>query len=247
MEHQQAMNKKENIETAKNKERKISRNWNKWDLICFVLLIILTIFVPLGGIHYLCGRLNFHIGLVICVLYPAIGVFMIYCFAGIVRLFSDWRKHNRKRKLIIVAEIVIPIVIIALFVAPFFIPIALDLWPGYKPFTYGCRDRVRSKADIEAIRAWLRTLSKENYTGDTVRLLSDEWPKSLKVLNPRRVILSTDEKDNTKIRLTMGGRFAYWGVEIGMEDMEIPPSDFGYRGEYRLPLESGVYVWYDLQ
>jgi len=37
------------------------------------------------------------------------------------------------------------------------------------------------------------------------------------------------------------------GIEIGMEDMEIPPSDFSQFGEYRLPLEPGAYVWHELQ
>jgi hypothetical protein len=29
--------------------------------------------------------------------------------------------------------------------------------------------------------------------------------------------------------------------------MEIPPSDLRRYGEYRLPLERGVYVWHELQ
>lgn len=55
------------------------------------------------------------------------------------------------------------------------------------------------------------------------------------------------------------GPFGHWGVEIGPEDMPIPPTqpmrkvrspngDVYYEdGEYRLPLTPGAYVWHELQ
>jgi hypothetical protein len=179
-------------------------------------------------------------------LYPVICVFIVYCFfAGITRLSRDWRKHGRK-KLIIVAEIGIPLVFIALLVASFFTSVEGMAFFG-KPLMYGLRERVRSKADIQVVRDWLKTLSKEDYADYGERLSSEEWPKSLKAFNPHYVRVDLDENGNPKVRLTWGGALAHWGVEIGMEDMEIPPSDFSRWGEYRLPLERGVYVWHELQ
>jgi hypothetical protein len=61
------------------------------------------------------------------------------------------------------------------------------------------------------------------------------------------VNLDLDENSNPKVRLTWGGPFAHWGVEIGMQNMKIPPSNFSQWGEYRLPLEPGVYVWHEIQ
>jgi hypothetical protein len=244
------MDKKENIETAQSKERKSSRDWKESNLIFLVLPIIFIILFPLGGVFYLCGRFSpYAIALAhVCMLYPVIGVFIIYCFfAGIVRLLGGWRKHTRKRKLVIATKIAIPLVFIVLFLASCFTSIEGMIFVD-KPFMSGFGERIRCKADIEAIRDWLKTLSKEDYTDHAIRLPVDKWSKSLKVLNPDRVYLSTDENDNPKVRLMWGSGFlGHWGVEIGMEDMEIPPSDFSQWGEYRIPLEPGAYVWHELQ
>lgn len=57
-------------------------------------------------------------------------------------------------------------------------------------------------------------------------------------------LLSTDENGNAKVRLGWGsGMLGHWGVEIGMKDMKIPPSDFSMYGEIILPVEPGLYIW----
>ena len=242
--HHSGMDKKENIEAGQNKERKPGRNWNESYVIFLVLPIILTILVPLGGLPYLCGRLNLHMGLVIFMLYPATGIFIIYCFfAGIIGLFSNLKKHIWRKRILIVAQIGIPIVFVALFITPFFIPIESDLWPPGKAFTYGFRDRIRNKADIDSIRVWLGTLDKEDYDEFGVRLPRDKWPKSLRALNPPGINLFEDENDNPSVRIVWGGGFFHWGVVIGMEDMATPPSNISEWAECWLPVEAGVYVW----
>ena len=237
-------NNKENIETAQSQERKSPLDWNKWDAIFFVLPIILTILVPLGGLPYLCGRLSRHLLLDICIFYPASGIFIIFCFfASIVRLISGLRRYTWKKKSLIITEIGIPVLFVALFIIFFFIPIESDLPHPGKAFTYGLRDRVRSKADIPAIRDWLRTLSKEDYAKQAVSLPSSEWPKSLKALKPGAVLVSADKNDNPQIRISWGGGLFHWGVAIGMEDMVIPPSDLSRFAECWLLVEPGVYVY----
>jgi len=222
------------------------------NLIFIVLPVICIILVPLGGIPYLCGRLSFHMGLVVCMVYPAIGVFIIYCFiASILRLLRDLEKHNVKKKLIIVTEIIIPLFFIALIIVTFyaiaFTPIKLNLCvPPGKAFTYGFRDRIRSKADIPAIRDWLRTINKEDYIEHSISLHRDKWPKSLGELKPGSVTLGTDKNGNYMAVLNYGAAFEHWGVYIGMRDMRISPSDFSEWKEYGLIVEPGVYVWCEL-
>jgi hypothetical protein len=179
----------------------------------------------------------------VCPLYPILGIFIIYCvIAGIVRLFRGWRKGTRRKKLAVSAEIGIPLLSIAFFVASFFVPDDSAIrWPPYKSFAYGFGDRVRSKADIAAIRDLLRTFGKQDQPGNT-RIPYDDWPKSLKALNPNLVLLSTDKNGTAYMTLLWGGGFQHWGMGIGMENMDIPPSD----SEYRLLLEPGVYVWVEL-
>jgi len=80
------------------------------------------------------------------------------------------------------------------------------------------------------------------------RLDWNRWDMVFFVLPIILIILGhLDKNGKPKVRLTWGGPPGHWGVEIGMEDMEIPPSDFSQWGEYRLPLEPGVYVWHELQ
>lgn len=248
------MDKKENIETAQEKERKPGRNWKESKLIFLVLPIILTILFPSGVLWYLCGRfIPYAITLAhVCLLYPVIGVFIIYCFfAGIIRLFSGWKKYIWKKRLLIVAQIGIPMVFIVLLIAPFFLPESEFFGYGYKFFMYGLRGRVKSKVDVEATRDWLKMLSKEehDYTEfNAVRIPSNKWSKSLKALKPGRVNLLADENGNPKFRLMWGsGAMGHWGVDIGMRNMKTPPSDFSQWGEYRLPVEPGMYVWWQLQ
>jgi len=262
LEHQSGMDKKENIETAKNEERKPSLDWNNWDAIFFVILtpfIIFAMFVilaPSGGISYLSGRFNFPLDFFVFILfYPTVMIILLVPFVvigasfvviGALRLLFDRNRYTRKKRLIRITQIGILILLITIYFLALFIPIQLYS-PGYKPFTYGFRERMRSKADIEDIRDWLKRRDKREPTGDTVRYISYGWPKSVKVLKPRYVNLDLDENGNPKVRLTWGGGFGHWGVEIGMEDVETPPSDFSQFGEYRLPLEPGVYIWHELQ
>jgi len=157
------MDKKENIEAAQEKERKPGRNWKASKVIFFVLPIIFTILFPLGGIFYLCGRFYPHlIFLSAFMLYPIVCGFIILCFlGGIVRCFRNWRSYTGKRKHILAAETVIPIMFIILYLIPFFIPVESDYWGfGSNAFAHGFRERIRSKVDIEAVRDWLKTVRK---------------------------------------------------------------------------------------
>jgi hypothetical protein len=71
------MDKKVDISASQAKEGKSGLSWNKEYVIFIFLPIILIILVSLGGLPYLCGRLNFHIG-VLCMTYPVIGFFIIF-------------------------------------------------------------------------------------------------------------------------------------------------------------------------
>jgi uncharacterized integral membrane protein len=240
------MDNKENIETAgtgKTEERKSSVVWKCQVVIFIILPIILTVLIPLRGLPYLCGRLNYHLTLICLFFYPIVFGFIIYCFfVGTVRLFRDWKKVRKHGKLLNFAQFCIPILFVVLFVKPLIIPIESVLLSPAEVYNYGLRDRIKSKADIKAIRDWLETLDKEDYDESGVRLPRDEWPKSLRVLNPPHIDLYADSNGNPKVRIIWGGGVFHWGVEIGMEDMENPPFYFGPLDEWLL-MESGVYIW----
>ena len=108
------------------------------------------------------------------------------------------------------------------------------------------RDRIESKVDIGATRAWLQSLGAEDYEDRYPPVWSDELPESLKVLKHAVTHLSADANGNPKVRLEWGSAMmGHVGVEIGMKDMETPPSDFSPQVKRRLPLEPGAYVFWE--
>jgi len=267
------MEKKENIETIGIEEIKPRLDWNKWDAIFFAILtpfVILAVFViliPTGGLSYLTGLFNFPFDFIFVgddigpvmenFLFPFVVIGCSFVIIGSVRAFINWKRYTRKKRIVRMTQIGIPILLITLYFLALFIPIELYS-PRFKPFTYGFRDRIRIMADVGATRDWLRTLNKEDCTGGYININPDwsffkrKWPgsikcpRSLKVFKPNYVNLGLDENGNPKVRLEWGAALGHWGFEIGMEDMEIPPSDFRFHGEYRLPLEPGAYVWCEL-
>lgn len=259
------MNTEKHIEKQETKERKPRIDWNIWDVILLAFIVVYVILEPMGGFDYFCGWYNPYLRFyVACFVFPmtiTISILiLLYTVIWTFRLFINWKRYTQRKKFIKIIHICIPLVFIVSFFISVFTPINIPVWqPGYKPFTYGFRARIRSKADIEDIRNWLETLKEEDCNSETIDLFRDsgplksqwpdsiEWPKSLKVFNPHYVNLGLDKNGNSKVSLTWGGVFAHWGVVIGMQDMEIPPSDLSRYGEYRLPLEPGVYVWHELQ
>jgi hypothetical protein len=256
---------KEDKRKAHNNEKNPSIDWNIWDVILLVFIVVYVILVPIGGFHYFCGWYNpYLLFYVACFVFPIMItisiLLLLYTVIWAFRLFINWTKYTRRKKFIRIIHVCIPLVFIVSFFISVFTSIDIPLCQfGYKSFTYGFRERIKSKADIEDIRNWLGTLQEKKCNGETIDLFRDsgplksywpdtiKWPTSLKVFNPHYVNLGHDENKNPMVSLTWGGPFAHWGVVIGMENMKIPPSDLRRYGEYRLPLEPGAYVWHKLQ
>jgi len=236
------MDKKENTEATRTREAKPRIAPKESVAVFVILLLMLILLVPLGGLLYLCGRLSFHASLAICVLYPVAGIVTIFCLiAGMVRLTRDWRGDM---KILLFTQICIPIVFVVLCLIGSPLLTKSWLWPDATPFTYGFRDRIRSRADIPAIRAWLRTFDKSAYQEPGDPVPPQQWPESLKALKPPwRVFREPDKKGNPQIRIVWGGAIFHWGTTIGMEDMEIPPAELDKHYEAWLLVEPGVYVY----
>jgi len=242
---------------SQTEKSRYSINWKDSHVVFFFLPITLTILFPGGGIFYLCGRFHPSILLYVYLLYLVVLVFIFYClFLGVVKLSGRRGKRTRNERLLIAAETIVPLIFIGLIVVSFFFAFTDTEFCGrrFKFFMLGFRDRVKSKANIESMRAWLQTLNDEDYKSidnsyNSYPRNRSEWPKPSRVLEPGKVFLSADENGNAKIRLVWGSSpiEGHWGVEIGAENMEIPPSDLNMYGEYRLPVEPGLYVWRSLE
>jgi len=240
------MDSKENTQATQLSETKIRRGWKESVVVLLVLPIILFILLPLGGLFYLSGRFwPEAIYFVVLSLVPYC-IFTIVCFFVCTsRLRRHWKQLTDKKRLIIAAELAIPLVLIASFVACLIEP--QMAWPGSKLFMYGFAERISARADVDSIRAWLRTFSKEDGVDYPAALRPDGWTEPLKELNPRRVYYSRDQNGSCRVKLQWGGGIVSWGVEIGMKDMKIPASDPRLHGESKRFFKPGFYVWFRVQ
>lgn len=219
------------------------RNRQESYLIFLVLPVLCILLFPLGGLLYLLGRLSFQTFFSVLTIYPATGVFMVYCFvAGVWRLVSGWKRQSQRMKALIAVEIAIPVVFVLLFVLPLSGLCRLPLWPA-SPHICGFRDRIMSKADIPAIRAWLETLEKDDDGQFSHDLPREGWPKSLKALKAPAVRVWPDQNGNPYVMIIDGGGFHHWGATIGFQDMVIPESDLRSEYDTWLLVEPGVYVF----
>ena len=235
------MDKKENVKIEQVSETKPRRNWNGWDVFFIVAPLICIILVPLGGLGYIRGRFlpffreSFF-------LYVGIVCFIIYCIIhGFTRLFTRWKNHTWKKRFLFTVEIGIPIILILLCIAPFYLCIETFFCPACKPFMYGFGDGIKSRADISAIRDWLKTLETKDLTYYSQYSHRDELPEYVKAIGGS-IGISTDSNGNHVLHCSFGGGFDHWGVEIGAEDMKIPPSDYVSKAGYRMYVEPGFYI-----
>ena len=235
------MTNQQNIDTEPAGQTQLRRNWNRRDIFFIIAPVICIILVPLGGLGYIRGRF-FPFFRESFFLYVAIGCFIVYCIMnGFTRLFTHRKNHTRKKRFFIAVEISISIIFILSCISLFFMPFETFFSPACKPFMYGFRDRIKSRADIEAIRDWLRTLDNEDLEYYSQHSHSNELPESVKAIGGFAGF-STDQNGNHIIRNKFGGGLDYWGVEIGAEDMEIPPSDYVSRAGYRMYVEPGFNI-----
>ena len=238
------MGMKEHIEPITTEDKKLRGKRILSHVVFLALPILCILLVPFWGlIGYMCGRLSRHIPIVVCMIYPLAVILMIFCFfASIARLIYAWRKCTWAKRTLIITEICLPIVFVAWLIMPMYLRVESQLWPDAAAFTYGLRDRVRSQADIPAIRDWLKTLDKKDYIPRRDYLLADELPEALKAMCFGVVSLSEDKNGNPEVYIFAGGDFHHWGATIGMEDMVISESDLESRYDSWLLVEPGVYV-----
>lgn len=215
-------------------------------MVRFVLPVVLTILYPGGGILYLHGRFSPYAEtrMNIILLFPVALIFILWCFVtGIVRMVRLRRGRTRKQLLLTIAEICVTLVYVGLILVLLYSAQARSYWRSHDFFMLGLRDRIKSKVDVGGTRHWLQSLGAEEYEYGN-RIFGAELPKSLGVRKNARARLWADENGNPKVRLTWGSAvMGHWGAVIGMEDMATPLSDFSWHGEYRMPVEPGVYVW----
>jgi len=102
------------------------------------------------------------------------------------------------------------------------------------------------RMDIMAIRTWLESQDPNESTefGSILlerRLTESEQPACIARLHPKTAMLSLDDAGRRLVCLLWGGGLiGHWGIEVGRQDMPIPPSDAHIQ---YFPLVPGAYIW----
>lgn len=235
---------KEHIKPEQTEDNKPRSKWKDSHVVFLALPILCILFVPFWGLTcFLYGFLSLQMPIITRMLYPALVILMIFCFfASIARLIGAWRKSTWAKRTLIITEICLPLVCVVSLMMPLPLLVESQSWSDAGGL-YGLRDRVRSQADIPAIRDWLKTLDKKDYIPRRDYLLADELPEALKAMCFGVVSLSEDKNGNPEVYIFAGGGFHHWGATIGLEDMVISESDLEFRYECWLLVEPGVYVY----
>jgi hypothetical protein len=193
-----------NSKVSSDSEVDSSRKWNRDDYFHLIVPIICIILVPLGGLPYLGGRLSD--GFFSVIGFVLIPLFIIWrLFLSLIRLLIGFIKHSQKKRILIIYEIGICLIfwsLIFIFQISSW-PIEEDNFNPIKLFAYGFKDRIESKLDIPATRAWLRTIKKEDIEGKNRINIYNNLPECIIRLNSDPSI-RMDENGNPKIRLFWG-------------------------------------------
>ncbi len=255
-------------EAMPRRDAKTRWPWYIWDIVLFGVYVVLCVsfFCVPSALEYLQARRDGSSS------WDAIGAFMglgLLLFIGpwilALRLFIAWPRHIRgfRRLLLRWAVVIVGVVsLLALF---------YEFWPaGYQFRLWGFRRYVQRQADIPAMQTWLDTVDPNVCDEERIAVGTDvhgvpiplpsevDLPSSVLDLKPRYVQLSLDETHRPMVRLEWGsGLEGTWGLTVGRRDMPIPKTQlptrqtrpggqvFRNRGEDRLPIADGAYIWHD--
>lgn len=179
-------------------------------------------------------------------LYPVVFLSMVLCMMAMIsRLTSQWKSKSLRYRAGVC------LVILLICVGPI-----VALWagsPSIKGTAQGLAERIRLKADIPAIRAWLDAyppFSEDNPAGG---IDEKSWPKCIRDISPNAAAIlpleylqENSAKWDESLHSARGVRLFFGNqgsghvlVVVGPANMP-PPQDSDFTGV--IPLDAGVYL-----
>lgn len=108
----------------------------------------------------------------------------------------------------------------------------------------GYYDYVKANVDLDEIHDWLLSYEFSKYDdAEYGRVFEDNWPESIKALNPSRGVLLLESEGKKYIRISHG---VDWELSIGLCVMEEPMDIPEYGDDFndkRIKLSDNAFVW----
>ena len=189
--------------------------------------------VMMNAIDYLAGQTNYEIEARLLGTRFAFGVvtslLLVFCIVSLlVRLVFQWKYYPAWIR----ASRCIAIVLMCFGVPIAFshpIPITSKLFQKFE-------EKMRTQADVKAIRAWGLGLDVPGTT-NLPDIEPELWPRCVNELSPQYVYYMRQAK---RVRLVWGGGFlGHYSLVVGPKDLPTPETD---RLDTIIPLEAGAYL-----
>ncbi|MHC5180546.1 MAG: hypothetical protein ACYSOW_01525, partial [Planctomycetota bacterium] len=117
-------------------------------------------------------------------------------------------------------------------------------WGMVKCPVKGYYDYVQSNVDLNEIHDWLLSYEFSKYDdAEYGRVFENNWPESIKALNPSRGVLLLENEGKRYIVISHG---VDWELSIGLcvmeEPMDVPEWGYDFT-EKRIKLSDNAFVW----
>jgi hypothetical protein len=241
---------------AQMQQQAINDIKNKYAKYWYVLDIILISFIlfwgalsdPFGWIIYSHGLKNDYMAIGLGFGYYMLTVpAILSILVLIIRMIVSWPKFIVGRfRLFSIISIVI--VCLSAYLALPFLPITRS---HRRSYIDGFEGYVKKNADIDEIRNWLNSFTREEFIEYEKRTKNNykgiekqDRPDAISQLKPKAVVVSWDGDYKPKVELSWGGGITgLWGFVVLNENKS--DSEFGLSTSlnYRSELKNGVYIW----
>ena len=223
---------------------------------------LISALLIVGFVHSNSFAFGYHVGDMFLYLLIFSSLFVSFLVMSVLVIFeyvsSLGKLRDKGMSLIgLVLRSSVLVIAILAFLSHLFFPVLFrDHFYGIDNFHKGFYYRVKGNIDLVQIQEWLNDMDEDifdkwsDYSGlginDPINI-----PKDIFSFKPEisYITLSKNDQGIRYIDLEWGGPPGRWGVVVGAEGIEIPPSDTERYGRYRYDFDStnDVYSWMQIR
>jgi len=214
---------------AQRKDLRLERKLFRLTIIIYASLFVCA-FIPLFGlfiyIPFECaGLLWCYYGFVtVCITFPIVFIVTKYHGAGLLTATASAFRWS----------------VITFGALGLVLSAAVFTMPGYRAFTRGYWLHAKIWLSVPQVREWAK--HEPGTTGPRETVPFARWPTTLKIASLGEGEVRIDPETKT-VMLVDGGGFGHWGIRVGPAEAV----EGHFRRSYRIDLQSGAWVWHEIQ